>query len=193
MNFILLGAPRSGKHLMRRYIRSHPKLNCLTESDDVRFDNGGVTILTNNYKIEMNKYPLVILLRKNLVEQVLSHSLMNVGEEHQRHYVDGNQKELNEVTVNVGKFKGVYDTIKEQTKNILDKTKDTNRIIFWYEDIIPYNQTGWTAWMPNKESARLCKFLNVDWCRLSAKSKKIGQYNKILNLKELYEDCNITE
>ena len=38
MNFILLGAPRSGKHLMRRYIRSHPKLNCLTESDDVRFD-----------------------------------------------------------------------------------------------------------------------------------------------------------
>ena len=193
MNFILLGAPRSGKHLMRRYIRSHPKLNCLAESNDVIFDNGGVTIVTNNYKIEMNKYPLVILLRKNLVEQVLSHSLMKVGEEHQRHYVDGNQKELNEVTVNVGKFGAVYGTIKNQTEYILDETKDTNRIIFWYEDIIPYNQTGWTAWMPNKESARLCKFLNVDWCRLSAKSKRIGQYNKILNLKELYEDCNITE
>ena len=119
MNFILLATQRSGTHLMRRYIRSHPKLNCLTESNDVIFDNGGVTITANNYNIEMNKYPLVILLRKNLVEQVLSHCLMSVGEEHQRHYVDGNQKELNEVTINVDRFKGVYNSTKEQTKNII--------------------------------------------------------------------------
>ena len=204
MKFILLGTQRSGSHLMRRYIRSHSNLECLTAWNWINpkpssvFDvyknmkfNTGVTIL--GYELGVENYPLVILLRKNKFEQALSHCLMNKGKKTQRHYVDGNKKELNEVSINVDRFKEVYTQVKKQTENILDKTKDTNRILFWYEDIIPYNQTGWTAWMPNKESAKLCKFLNVDWCRLSAKSKKIGQYDKIINYKELYESCNITE
>jgi len=208
VKFILLGTPRSGSHLMRRYIRSHPKLDCITELYTMNIyedtwedyfnnevvDNCGVTLLGDSaYFKNIENYNLIVLLRRNIFEQTLSHSLMVISGS-ERHYIDGNEDIDNSTyTINVHEFKHLYDIFVKQTQYLIDKTNNSNRVILWYEDIIPYSQTGWTAWMPNKESAKLCKFLNVDWCRLSAKSKKIGQYDKIINYKELYENCNTTE
>ena len=208
MKFILLGTQRSGSHLMRRYIRSHSKLDCITElyirnihedtwedyfNNEVA-DNCGVTLLGGDaYFKNIENYNLIVLLRRNIFEQTLSHCLMKLNTEYQRHYMDGNEQELGEYTLDVDSFKWLYHEIKTQSESILDKTNNSNRVILWYEDIIPKTQVDWIAHMPEKEGKRLCNFLGVEYEPLSAMSKKIGQYNKILNLKELYENCNITE
>lgn len=193
MKFILLATQRSGTHLMRRYIRSHPKLDITTETTELPKDDG-VTIMVKDYRQEMNDYPLILLLRRNIFEQTLSHKLMNHTSEYQRHHIDGNEDiDNSEYTFNVTQFKHLFNTIKEQTQLVLDKTQYTNRVIFWYEDIIPKTQVGWIAHMPNTQSKKLCEFLNVEYKTLTAKSKKVGRYNRVLNYRELYESCNTTK
>jgi hypothetical protein len=189
MKFILLATQRSGTHLMRRYIRSHPKLDIETETTELPKENG-VTIMVKDYRQEMNKFPLILLLRRNIFEQTLSHKLMKHTSEYQRHHVDGNEDiDKSTYTFNVYEFKKLFDIIVKQTQDIIDETSDSNRVIFWYEDIIPKTQSGWDAHMPKEQSRKLCEFLSVESRTLIAKSKKVGGYDRITNYKELYESC----
>ena len=205
MKFILLSLPRSGTHLFRRYIRSHSQLECIGEWDyllskpeslmkviNEMGDFSGVTVMKTlkNHKVPKS-FPLVILLRKNIFEQILSLCLLNhrwkFGDNKEDHFLDYEEIQFGDkVEINLIDFKKIYKYLVNNTEEILNRTKNYSREIFWYEDIIPKNQDGWMANMPEEESKRLCTFLGVEYEPLSAISKKVGRYNTVINYNELY-------
>ena len=206
MKFILLSFQRTGTHLFRRYIRSHSQLDCLTEWYFIEpepeslmevinnlKDYQGVTVFgkQDGYDDMPMELPLVILLRKNKFEQALSHCLMNwrweFGDNIEDHFLDYKEVQfMDKVEIDLNDFKRTYEFGVNNTEEILNRTKNCSREIFWYEDIIPKNQEGWIANMPEEENRTLCNFLGVEYEPLSAISKRVGRYHTVINYNELY-------
>ena len=82
-------------------------------------------------------------------------------------------------------FKKTYKYCVNNTEEILNRTKNCSREIFWYEDIIPKNQEGWIANMPEEEN----KIGKKNWKYI----KQINLINKHTKAKEINTHNEATE